>query len=50
MGQKVLHVGEPGKGTALKMLVNSAKEIYATAKQDGLGRKDFSAIYQFMKK
>ena len=28
---------------------NSAKEIYAAAKQDGLGRKDFSAIYQFMK-
>ncbi|WP_289023217.1 NAD(P)-dependent oxidoreductase [Desulfobacter postgatei] len=133
MGQKVMHVGEPGKGTALKMLVNSllaqsmlmlsenillgeklgfskdflldtlpkmsvcapftqakaemirkndfevqfplewmhkdlhlaaltayeegqplplansAKEIYAAAKQDGLGRKDFSAIYQFMK-
>lgn len=133
MGQKITHVGEPGKGTALKMLVNSllaqsmlmlsenillgeklgfsrdflldvlpkmsvcapftqakaemirkddfevqfplewmhkdlhlaaltayeegqplplanlAKEIYAAAKQDGLGRKDFSAIYQFMK-
>jgi len=133
MGQKVVHVGEPGKGTALKMLVNSllaqsmlmlsenilfgeklgfsrdflldalpkmsvcapftqakaemirkddfevqfplewmhkdlhlaaltayengqplplansAKELYAAAKQAGLGRKDFSAIYQFMK-
>ncbi|WP_319577028.1 NAD(P)-dependent oxidoreductase [uncultured Desulfobacter sp.] len=31
-------------------LANSAKEIYAAAKQDGLGRKDFSAIYQFMKR
>ncbi|NDY71375.1 NAD(P)-dependent oxidoreductase [Desulfobacter hydrogenophilus] len=133
MGQKIMHVGEPGKGTAFKMLVNSllaqsmlalsenillgeqlgfsrdflldtlpkmsvcapftqakaemirkddfevqfplewmhkdlhlaaltayeqgqplplanlAKELYAAAKQDGLGRKDFSAIYQFMK-
>ncbi|WP_320045178.1 NAD(P)-dependent oxidoreductase [uncultured Desulfobacter sp.] len=134
MGQKIMHVGEPGKGTAFKMLVNSllaqamlalsenillgeklgfpreflldtlpkmsvcapftqakaemirkdnfeaqfplewmykdlhlaaltayeqdqplplancSKELYAAAKQDGLGRKDFSAIYQFMKK
>jgi 3-hydroxyisobutyrate dehydrogenase-like beta-hydroxyacid dehydrogenase len=134
MGQKIIHVGEPGKGTAFKMLVNSllaqsmlalsenillgeqigfsrdflldtlpkmsvcapftqakaemirkddfevqfplewmhkdlhlaaltayeqgqplplanlAKELYAAAKQEGLGRKDFSAIYQFMKK
>ncbi|WP_020586174.1 NAD(P)-dependent oxidoreductase [Desulfobacter curvatus] len=133
MGEKIMHVGEPGKGTAFKMLVNSllaqsmlalsenillgeqlgfprdflldtlpkmsvtapftqakaemirkddfevqfplewmhkdlhlaaltayeqgqplplanlAKELYAAAKQDGLGRKDFSAIYQFMK-
>lgn len=133
MGQKIMHVGEPGKGTAFKMLVNSllaqsmlalsenillgeklgfsrdflldtlpkmsvcapftqakaemirkddfevqfplewmhkdlhlaaltayeqgqplpmanlAKELYADAKQGGLGRKDFSAIYQFMK-
>lgn len=134
MGQKIIHVGKPGKGTAFKMLVNSllaqsmlalsenillgeklgfprdflldtlpkmsvcapftqakaemirkdnfeaqfplewmykdlhlaaltayeqnqplplancSKELYAAAKQDGLGRKDFSAIYQFMKK
>lgn len=134
MGQTIMHVGEPGKGTAFKMLVNSllaqsmlalsenillgeklgfsrdflldtlpkmsvcapftqakaemirkddfevqfplewmykdlhlaaltayerdqplpsancAKELYAAAKQSGLGRKDFSAIYQFMKK
>ncbi len=32
MGKKVTHVGEPGKGTALKMLVNSAvSPIHANA-------------------
>ncbi len=38
-----IHDNAFGKYTAL------AKEIYAAAKQDGLGRKYFSAIYQFMK-
>jgi 3-hydroxyisobutyrate dehydrogenase-like beta-hydroxyacid dehydrogenase len=31
-------------------LVNLAKELYANAKQSGLGREDFSAIYKFLSK
>jgi 3-hydroxyisobutyrate dehydrogenase-like beta-hydroxyacid dehydrogenase len=29
-------------------LANLAKELYANAKQEGLGRKDFSAIFAFL--
>ena len=29
-------------------LANLAKELYASAKQEGLGRKDFSAIFSFL--
>lgn len=31
-------------------LANIAKELYASAKQSGLGREDFSAIYKFLRK
>lgn len=31
-------------------LVNIAKEFYAKAKQNGLGREDFAAIYKFLNK
>lgn len=31
-------------------LANLAKEVYANAKQGGFGRKDFSAVYQFLSK
>jgi 3-hydroxyisobutyrate dehydrogenase-like beta-hydroxyacid dehydrogenase len=30
------------------LIANLAKEIYATAKRSGFGRKDFAAIYQFL--
>ena len=31
-------------------LANIAKELYAKAKQSGLGREDFAAIYKFLNK
>ncbi|WP_379970963.1 NAD(P)-dependent oxidoreductase [Ectobacillus sp. sgz5001026] len=50
--QKDLHLAAQSafEGGIALPLTNATKEVFALAKQDGLGKKDFSAIYQFLSK